>query len=32
MAAFDIVVLANSGESFIASSCVAGDVYIGKYK
>jgi len=32
MAAFDIVVLTNSGESFIASSCVAGDVYIGKYK
>jgi hypothetical protein len=32
MAAFDIVVLTNSGESFIATSCVAGDVYIGKYK
>jgi hypothetical protein len=31
MEAFDIVVLTNSGESFIASSCVAGDVYIGKY-
>jgi len=30
MAAFDIVVLTKSGESFIASSCFAGDVYIGE--
>jgi len=28
MAAFDIVALSSSGESFTASSCFAGDVYI----